>query len=67
MAGKKRKEDAEITPAMISEVMRHIGRKGGQATGVKKGFGALKATDRKKNAQKAAAARWAKQRKREGK
>ncbi len=51
--------DEEVDSETISRVMRDLGRRGGQKK-VAKGFSKLSEAERKKNAKKAAEARWGK-------
>ncbi len=57
----KPKKKAKRNP--VKEYLSSIGRKGGQVTGVKKGFAALPEEERAERAKKAAQARWSKKRK----
>jgi hypothetical protein len=63
MATKKTKSK-KVSASQISAVMREMGRRGGQkgglATGVRKGFAAMSPERRAEISEKAAAKRWAK-------
>jgi hypothetical protein len=58
---KKTPETESSLPAdVVSKVMREMGRKGGKATGVPKGFGSLTPAQLKKISKAAAEKRWGK-------